>query len=176
MTSNPPPPAVRKAGTVGIGQGVKIKILDISKDEEVEEGEVCIYGLNVTPGYINNPSANASSFTKPMNDGKIYFRTGDRGKLDGQGYLSLTGRLKELINRGGEKISPLEIDAVLLSLEGVGEAVAFGVADELMGEKVWAAVVLKNGIKAEEGELIKRMKEKISAVSAVLSVEIEKEY
>lgn len=85
----------------------------------------------MTAGYINNDKANKESFT---NDG--YFRTGDRGRLDKDGYLVLTGRLKELINKGGEKISPLEVDAALLSLDGVAEAVAFGVADEKYGEKV----------------------------------------
>lgn len=94
VTSNPLPPLARKPGTVGIGQGVSIRILSLTSDEQVEEGEVAIKGLNVTPGYINNVKANQESFTS---DG--YFRTGDRGRLDSEGYLSLTGRLKELINR-----------------------------------------------------------------------------
>jgi long-subunit acyl-CoA synthetase (AMP-forming) len=94
VTSNPLPPLARKPGTVGIGQGVSIRILSLTSDEQVEEGEVAIKGLNVTPGYINNIKANKESFTA---DG--YFRTGDRGRLDSEGYLSLTGRLKELINR-----------------------------------------------------------------------------
>lgn len=131
MTSNPLPPLAHKPGTVGRGQGVSIKILSLTTDDEVEEGEVAIKGPNVTPGYINNEKANRESFTSTG-----YFRTGDRGKLDKDGYLTLTGRLKELINRGGEKISPLEVDAALLSVAGVGEAVAFGVADEKYGEKV----------------------------------------
>lgn len=131
VTSNPLPPAKRKPGTVGLGQGVEVRILSLTSDEQVEEGEVCIRGPNVTPGYINNEKANKESFTQ---DG--FFRTGDRGKLDEDGYLILTGRIKELINKGGEKISPLEVDAALLSLDGVGEAVAFGVPDEKYGEKV----------------------------------------
>lgn len=131
MTSNPLPPLAHKPGTVGKGQGVLIKILSLTDDSEVEEGEVAIKGLNVTPGYINNDKANKESFTA---DG--YFRTGDRGTLDSEGYLTLTGRLKELINRAGEKISPLEVDSALLSVDGVGEAVAFGVPDEKYGEKV----------------------------------------
>ena len=101
MTSNPLPPLARKPGTVGIGQGVSIRILALDSDTDVPEGEVAIKGLNVTPGYINNDKANKESFTS---DG--YFRTGDRGTLDSEGYLTLTGRLKELINRAGEKISP----------------------------------------------------------------------
>ncbi|ORY43940.1 peroxisomal-coenzyme A synthetase [Leucosporidium creatinivorum] len=158
MTSNPLPPLTRKPGTVGLGQGVSIRILSLTSDEQVSEGEVAIKGANVTKGYINNDKANQESFTK---DG--YFRTGDRGRLDEEGYLVLTGRLKELINRGGEKISPLEVDAALLSVEGVGEAVAFGVADEKFGEKVWAAVVLKKGSSIDEQTIIKQCKSKISA-------------
>ncbi|KAK4705152.1 oxalate---CoA ligase, partial [Phenoliferia sp. Uapishka_3] len=156
MTSNPLPPLARKPGTVGIGQGVKIRILSLTTDEDVEEGEVAIKGPNVTHGYINNDKANKESYTA---DG--YFRTGDRGKLDSEGYLSLTGRLKELINKGGEKISPLEVDAALLSVEGVAEAVAFGVEDQKYGEKVWAAVVLKS--KLSEADIIKAVRQKISA-------------
>ena len=165
VTSNPLPPYARKAGTVGLGQGVSIKILSLApnSNEEVTEGEVAIAGLNVTPGYLNNPTANASAFSV-LKNGSIYFRTGDRGSLDSEGYLTLTGRLKELINRGGEKISPLEIDAALLAVEGVGEAVAFGVEDTMLGEKVWAAVVLKEGEKCAEEELLGRLKGKISTV------------
>ena len=170
MTSNPLPPYARKAGTVGKGQGVSIKILSLvpGSNEEVTEGEVAISGLNVTPGYLNNPTANASSFSL-LSTGETYFRTGDRGSLDEEGYLTLTGRLKELINRGGEKISPLEIDAVLLSVEGVAEAVAFGVEDSMLGEKVWAAVVLKVGETVGEDELLARLKGKISTVCPFIS-------
>ncbi|PLW54771.1 hypothetical protein PCANC_03675 [Puccinia coronata f. sp. avenae] len=138
MTSNPLPPAIRKPGSVGKPVGVELKILSLDKEEEVDEGEVCIRGPNVTSGYLNNPTANKSSFTRPGG----YFRTGDRGKIDADGYLILTGRIKELINRGGEKISPVELDAALLSIEGIVEAVAFGVPDEKYGEVPWAAVVL----------------------------------
>ena len=98
MTSNPLPPLARKPGTVGLGQGVSVRILAFDSDTDVEEGEVSIKGLNVTPGYINNDKANRESFTS---DG--YFRTGDRGRLDEDGYLVLTGRLKELV--GGYELS-----------------------------------------------------------------------
>ncbi|KAI9278832.1 hypothetical protein BDA99DRAFT_493222 [Phascolomyces articulosus] len=139
MTSNPLPyRGAHKPGSVGIGQGVEIVILD-EQGNPVEEGEVCIRGANVTRGYLNNPKATAESFTK---DG--YFRTGDQGKKDKDGYLVLTGRIKELINRGGEKISPLELDAVLLSAPNIGEAVSFAVPDPIYGQEVHAAVVLKN--------------------------------
>lgn len=142
MTSNPLPKyGEHKPGSVGLGQGVEVVILD-DKGIPVEEGEVCIRGLNVTKGYLNNPKATAKAFTS---DG--YFRTGDRGKKDKDGYLLITGRIKELINRGGEKISPLELDAILLSHPSVSEAVSFGVPDEMYGQEVHAAVVLKSSSK-----------------------------
>src|SRR5258708_40198347 len=105
--------------------------------ETGQRGEVVIQGPNVVSGYENNPEANASSFT----DG--WFRTGDQGFLDAEGYLILTGRIKELINRGGEKIAPREIDEVLLTHPAVAEAVAFGVPHAMWGEEVSAAVVLR---------------------------------
>lgn len=144
MTSNPLPTAgPRKPGSVGKAQGgVQVAILDDEGAQvpQGEVGEVCIKGGNVTKGYLNNPKANAEAYTS---DG--WFRTGDQGKLDDEGYLFLTGRLKELINRGGEKISPLEVDAVLLSHPAVSEAVSFGAPDPKYGEIVAAAVVLKEG-------------------------------
>lgn len=139
MTSNPLPEiGESKPGSVGLGQGVEVAILD-QKGNPVEEGEVCVRGLNVTRGYLNNPQANAEAFTA---DG--FFRTGDQGRKDKDGYLVLTGRIKELINRGGEKISPLELDAILLTHPAVSEAVSFGVPSEMYGQEVHAAVVLKS--------------------------------
>jgi acyl-CoA synthetase (AMP-forming)/AMP-acid ligase II len=147
MTSNPlPKNGVHKPGSVGLGQGVDIAILN-DQGDPVEEGEVCIRGLNVTKGYLNRPEATAEAFTK---DG--YFRTGDQGKKDKDGYLVLTGRIKELINRGGEKISPLEVDAILLSHPNVSEAVSFGVPDEMYGQEIHAAVVLKSAAAAASVE------------------------
>ena len=139
MSSNPQPPAARKPGSVGPGTGVRISIMD-SKGNHLasgDRGEVVIQGPNVVSGYENNPEANATSFT----DG--WFRTGDQGFLDADGYLVLTGRIKELINRGGEKIAPREIDEVLLAHPAVAEAVAFGVPHATWGEEVVAAVVLR---------------------------------
>jgi acyl-CoA synthetase (AMP-forming)/AMP-acid ligase II len=101
------------------------------------KGEVVVRGPNVIDGYENNPETNATAFV----DG--WFRTGDQGVIDGDGYLALTGRLKELINRGGEKISPLEIDDVLLRHPAVAEALAFAVPHKTLGEEIHAAVVLK---------------------------------
>jgi acyl-CoA synthetase (AMP-forming)/AMP-acid ligase II len=146
MSSNPLPPAARKAGTVGLGTGVEVVILDEQGNllPAGSRGEVSIRGHNVMQGYRNNAEANASSFTNG------YFRTGDQGILDANGYLTLTGRLKELINRGGEKISPLEVDAVLLEHPDVGEAVCFSVPDPKYGEEVHAAVVLKGQASADD--------------------------
>uniref|UniRef100_A0A7S1TNL4 4-coumarate--CoA ligase n=1 Tax=Erythrolobus australicus TaxID=1077150 RepID=A0A7S1TNL4_9RHOD len=143
MSSNPLPKyGTRRAGTVGIGQGVQIAILNNETNESLptgEIGEVCIRGDNVTRGYLNNEAANESAFAAG------WFHTGDQGKLDEDGFLTLTGRIKELINRGGEKISPLELDAALLAHEMVAEAVSFGAPDEKYGEAVNAAVVLVEG-------------------------------
>ncbi len=139
MASNPQPPSARKPGSVGPGTGVKIGIMDGKGNllATGERGEVVIQGPNVVDGYENNPEANAASFTNG------WFRTGDQGYLDSDGYLVLTGRIKELINRGGEKIAPREIDEVLLAHPSIAEAVAFGVPHPTWGEEVAAAVVLK---------------------------------
>jgi acyl-CoA synthetase (AMP-forming)/AMP-acid ligase II len=149
MASNPLPPARRVPGTVGRGTGVEIAIMS---DEGAllpvgAAGEVVIRGPSVIDGYENNPEANAKSFT----DG--WFRTGDQGTLDADGYLALVGRIKELINRGGEKIPPTEIDEVLARHPAVAEAVAFAVPHATWGEEVAAAVVLKST--ASEKELIR---------------------
>jgi acyl-CoA synthetase (AMP-forming)/AMP-acid ligase II len=146
MASNPLPPADRRPGSVGVGTGVRIEIMDEAGTllAQGEAGEVVIQGPNVIDGYANNPEANATSFT----DG--WFRTGDQGVLDPDGYLSLVGRLKEMINRGGEKIAPREIDEVLLQHPAVGEAVAFGTPHPAWGEEVAAAVVLKEPLTEKE--------------------------
>ena len=146
MASNPLPPAARRPGTVGLGTGVRLGIMDGSGSllRQGEQGEVVIQGPNVIDAYLNNPEANASSFT----DG--WFRTGDQGLLDAEGYLSLVGRLKEMINRGGEKIAPREIDDVLLQHPAVAEAVAFGSPHPTWGEVVAAAVVLREPVSEKE--------------------------
>ena len=156
MASNPLPPGKRVPGSVGRGTDVSISIMD-NQGRHLppgEAGEVVIKGPNVITAYENNPEANATSFV----DG--WFRTGDQGVLDGDGYLTLTGRLKEMINRGGEKISPREIDEVLLAHPAVAEAVCFGVANPTYGEEVVAAVVLSEG--ATEQELLAFCKERLA--------------
>jgi acyl-CoA synthetase (AMP-forming)/AMP-acid ligase II len=156
MASNPLPPAPRKPGSVGLGTEVQISIMDAAGKHMPagEQGEVVIKGPNVTRGYENNPEANTKSFT----DG--WFRTGDQGFLDSDGYLTLVARIKELINRGGEKISPREIDEVLLTHPSVAEAVCFGVPHKTWGEEVAAAVVVKAPV--SETELITFCKERLA--------------
>jgi acyl-CoA synthetase (AMP-forming)/AMP-acid ligase II len=162
MASNPLPPAERRAGSVGLATDVKISIMDGNGRHLSPEqpGEVVIQGPNVTRGYENNPEANAASFT----DG--WFRTGDQGVIDADGYLTLVGRLKELINRGGEKISPQEIDEVLLGHPAIAEAVAFGVPHATWGEEVAAAVVLRpsadSGRAASEADLLTYCRERLA--------------
>jgi acyl-CoA synthetase (AMP-forming)/AMP-acid ligase II len=150
MTSNPLPPAQRKPGSVGLGQGVDVKILDEAGNEvpQGKEGEICIRGENVTKGYLNNPSANASSFTT-----NGFFRTGDQGKKDSEGYVFITGRIKELINKGGEKISPIELDNTIAQNPAVSEAVSFAIEDEMYGQDVGLAIVVKEGQALSAGEL-----------------------
>jgi acyl-CoA synthetase (AMP-forming)/AMP-acid ligase II len=139
MTSNPLPPGRRLPGTVGRGTNVDVGIMDEVGNllPAGTQGEVVVRGPNVTRGYHNNPEANAACFTNG------WFRTGDRGMLDSDGYLTLIGRIKEMINRGGEKISPLEVDAVLLAHPAVAEVATFAAPDPKYGEEVHAAVVLK---------------------------------
>ena len=157
MASNPLPPSAHKAGSVGPNTGTtQIAIMDGAGNllKAGERGEVVIRGANVIRGYENNPEANASSFTNG------WFRTGDQGYLDPDGYLLLTGRLKEMINRGGEKISPREVDEVLLGHPAVAEAVAFGAPHPTWGEEVAAAVVLKSD--ASEADLISYCRERMA--------------
>ncbi|MBV9802872.1 MAG: AMP-binding protein [Solirubrobacterales bacterium] len=145
MTSNPLPPAERRAGSVGVSAGAEVRVVDDSGRDVLSgaPGEVAIRGPGLTPGYLANEKANAESFF----DG--WFRTGDIGVLHG-GYLRLQGRRKEMINRGGENISPHEVEAVLSSHPLVAEAVAFSVPDAKYGERVAAAVVLGGEVSPEE--------------------------
>jgi acyl-CoA synthetase (AMP-forming)/AMP-acid ligase II len=147
MASNPLPPGARKPGSVGPGTAVDIAILNEAGEPLPPgvTGEVSIKGPNVFRGYEGNAEANAESFSHG------WFRTGDQGYLDNEAYLTLVGRIKELINRGGEKVSPREIDEVLLTHSAVAEAVCFGIPDRVYGEEVAAAVVLKGS--ATEAEL-----------------------
>jgi len=146
MASNPLPPQVRRPGSVGPGTGVEVAVLDESGAALAggRAGEVAVRGPNVMDGYEANPQANREAFT----DG--WFRTGDLGALDENGYLTLQGRIKELINRGGEKIAPREVDEVLLRHPAVAEAVTFAIPHPAWGEEVAAAVVLRFEVDRKE--------------------------
>jgi acyl-CoA synthetase (AMP-forming)/AMP-acid ligase II len=149
MASNPLPPEVRKPGSVGRAAGPEIAIM--SEDGRLlacgETGEIVIRGPNVTAGYEANPKANAEAFF----DG--WFRTGDQGVMDADGFVTITGRLKEIINRGGEKVSPREVDEILMDHPAVSQVVCFAMPHPKLGEEVAAAVVLREGQPATEREL-----------------------
>ncbi|WP_155968552.1 alpha/beta fold hydrolase [Kamptonema formosum] len=149
MASNPLPPRLRKAGSVGVAAGPAIAIVDESGNvlSAGETGEIVIRGASVTAGYENNPKANESAFTQG------WFRTGDQGYLDSDGYLFIKGRIKELINRGGEKISPREVDEVLLNHSAVAQAVTFALPHPQLGEDVGAAVILRENLSVTEREI-----------------------
>jgi oxalate---CoA ligase len=149
MASNPLPPAVRKPGSVGIAAGPEVAIMadDGALLPRGGTGEIVIRGPNVTAGYESNPKANAEAFTHG------WFRTGDQGVMDEEGYVTLTGRLKEIINRGGEKISPREVDEILMDHPAVAQVVCFGMPHPKLGEEVAAAVVLREGQTATERDL-----------------------
>ncbi|MHC4338800.1 MAG: AMP-binding protein, partial [Planctomycetota bacterium] len=149
MASNPLPPRRRKPGTVGVAAGPEVAIMGPGGEllPPGSSGEIVIRGQNVTRGYEANPEANAGAFTNG------WFRTGDQGVLDEEGYLTITGRLKEIINRGGEQIAPREIDEVLLDHPAIAQAVAFAVPDPALGEEVGAAVVRKSDAEVTEREL-----------------------
>ncbi|KAG4188679.1 hypothetical protein ERO13_A08G181200v2 [Gossypium hirsutum] len=160
MASNPlPNNGPHKAGSVGKPVGQEMAILN--EQGEIQppnaNGEVCIRGLNVTKGYKNNPEANKSAFQFG------WFHTGDVGFFDSDGYLHLVGRIKELINRGGEKISPIEVDAVLLAHPDVAQAVAFGVPDEKYGEEINCAVIPREGVSLDEAEITKYCKRNLAS-------------
>jgi oxalate---CoA ligase len=158
MASNPLN-GVRKPGSVGVPAGPEIAIMDEAGllMSPGETGEVVIRGENVTVAYENNPKANGEAFVNG------WFRTGDQGVIDADGYLTLTGRLKEIINRGGEKISPREVDEALMDHPAVLQAVAFAVPHPMLGEDVGAAVVLREGLSATEQELGAFLSERLAA-------------
>jgi acyl-CoA synthetase (AMP-forming)/AMP-acid ligase II len=152
MASNPLPPRAQKPGSVGVEAGPLVRVAHEVEDRLVEGvGEIVISGPNVTPGYEGNPEANAKSFFEA--DGRRWFRTGDQGEFDAEGYLTLTGRLKEIINRGGEKVSPLEVDGVLSAHPAIAQVVTFAMPHDKLGEEVAAAVVLREGAEADEAAI-----------------------
>ncbi|XP_009601805.1 probable CoA ligase CCL9 [Nicotiana tomentosiformis] len=160
MASNPlPEDGPHIPGSVGKPVGQEMAILDENGVVQGAnaKGEVCIRGPNVTKGYKNNPEANKSAFQFG------WFHTGDVGYLDSDGYLHLVGRIKELINRGGEKISPIEVDAVLVSHPEVAQAVAFGVPDDKYGEEINCAVIPREGSNIDEAQVLRFCKKNLAA-------------
>ena len=158
MTSNPLPPKKQMPGFVGIPAGPEVCIMN-EKDKilnQGETGEICIKGDNVTLGYDNNPEANKNSFTNG------WFRTGDQGYFDQNGYLKISGRLKEIINKGGEKISPLEVDNILMDHPLIEQAVCFGFKDKMLGEDIAAAIIVKEGKNCSESDVKNYAEEKLA--------------
>jgi acyl-CoA synthetase (AMP-forming)/AMP-acid ligase II len=149
ITSNPLPPLPRKPGSVGLAAGPAVAIMDQAGTflQSGSVGEVVIRGPNVTPGYEHNPQANAENFTNG------WFRTGDQGVLDADDYLTITGRLKEIINQGGEKISPREVDSVIMDHPAVHQVATFPMPHPKLGEQVAAAIVLRKGSGATDTEI-----------------------
>jgi acyl-CoA synthetase (AMP-forming)/AMP-acid ligase II len=149
MASNPLPPRPRKPGTVGIAAGPDVAIMadDGALLGPDRVGEIVIRGPNVTAGYEHNPEANRTAFAHG------WFHTGDQGTMDADGYVRVTGRLKEIINRGGEKISPREVDEVLMDHPAIAQVVTFAMPHDKLGEEVAAAIVLREGAEASEREI-----------------------
>jgi acyl-CoA synthetase (AMP-forming)/AMP-acid ligase II len=155
MTSNPLPPRYRKAGSVGVGTGIRIGVMDKEGNQlgTNQRGEIVIQGASVFKGYENNPEANPRALVNG------WFRTGDEGFLDDDCYLHLTGRMKDIIIRGGEKVAPHEVDEVLLKHMAVSAVVTFGFAHPTLGEEVAAAVVLHEPQGAAEVQLLKHCRQ-----------------
>ena len=149
MASNPLPPQSRKPGTVGVAAGPEVRVVDSGGNPLAPgaTGEIVIRGPNVMREYESNPTANAEAFYGD------WFRTGDQGVMDAEGYLSITGRLKEIINRGGEKISPREVDEILMEHPAVHQCVCFAMPHQMLGEEVAAAIVLRQGAAATDQDL-----------------------
>jgi len=170
MASNPLPPGLCKPGSVGLPAGAEIAVMNEAGHllEQGAVGEIVVRGPGLTSGYENHPEANTASFHQG------WFRTGDQGRLDEDGYLFITGRLKEIVNRGGEKISPREIDEVLLEHSDVLQAVAYGVPHPTLGEDLVAAVVLGAGAQANETLLRNFLFDRLAAYkvpSTILAVD-----
>jgi len=166
MCANPLPPGRRKTRSVGVPTGIELRVFgeNGSPVGAGEIGQVAIKGATVVSGYQDNPDATDEAFVGD------WFLTGDQGYLDDDGYLYLTGRLKELINRGGEKISPLEVDEALLRHDQVAQAVTFGVAHGKLGEDVAAGVVLEPGATVTERELRDYLADTLAAFKVPRSI------
>ena len=166
MAANPLPPARRVLGSVGVPTGTEVDIVDESGAPlpPGQPGEVVIRGPGVMAGYVGDPEANARAFFGE------WFRTGDQGVLE-DGYLRLVGRLKEIIIRGGENISPLEVEDVLLDHPGVAQAVVYGIPDDRYGQVVGAAVVLDDPA-LDEDVLRRHCRERLAAFKVPVVVHV----
>jgi len=171
MASNPLPPRARKPGTVGLAAGPDVAIMAENRilRGSNESGEIVIRGPNVFAGYESNPKANASAFA----DG--WFRTGDLGFLDEDGYLTISGRLKEIINRGGEKIAPREVDDVIQAHPAVDQVVTFALPHDKLGEAVAAVVVFKDGSTADIADVKRFAAERLAAFKVPSTILIRDE-
>jgi len=158
ITSNPLPPALRIAGSVGVGAGMEVRIVDSANQPMPagQTGEVVVRGENLMRGYDADPKENERLFSEAG------FRTGDLGYLDANGYLFLTGRAKDMINRGGEKVSPHEVDQLLLSHPAVADAASFAVPHPTLGEDVGAVVVLREGASATQRDLSAFLRDRLA--------------
>jgi len=165
MTCNPIASGSQKPGSVGVPAGPDVAIMTSDGASTTAEalGEIVIRGENVTSGYLANDTANSEAFVATANEEFPWFRTGDQGRFDEDGYLFITGRLKEIINRGGEKISPREVDEVLMDHDAVEQAVTFAVKHSKLGEDVAAVVVLKEGAVCDPQSLRKFAAEHLAA-------------
>jgi acyl-CoA synthetase (AMP-forming)/AMP-acid ligase II len=164
MTSNRLPPGLRKAGSVGVPAGPEVGLMDAAGAFiRAGEGEIVIRGPNVTGGYEANATANASAFAVDPDGGGTWFRTGDQGVFDDDGFLTISGRLKEIINRGGEKIAPREVDDVLMDHAAVAQVVTFAIQHPKLGEDVAAAVVLRENRAVSERDLRAFAAERLAA-------------
>ncbi len=172
MTTNPLPPREAKPGSVGLPAGIEVAIAATTADALLApstRGEVVVRGPTVIDGYADNPEANATAFF----DG--WFRTGDEGYLDAGGYLFLTGRIKEQINRGGEKISPLEVEEALLGHPSVSEAAVFAIPDPRLGEEVGAVVVPAGEPAPTEAELREYLRARLAAFKVPRTIVVRTE-
>jgi acyl-CoA synthetase (AMP-forming)/AMP-acid ligase II len=159
-TSEPlPQQGSLKHGSVGRSTGVDLRVVDQNGDTcpAGTQGEVWVHGPTVARGYLANPAETAHSFA----DG--WFRTGDLGSLDEDGYLFLTGRIKNLINRGGEKISPEHVEDILAGCPGVAEAAVFAIPDAIYGQRVGAAVVVREGENVGSEQILQYCRNRLSA-------------
>jgi acyl-CoA synthetase (AMP-forming)/AMP-acid ligase II len=158
ISTNLPPPGPYKLGTVGVPSPETVIVVgpDGKNVPQGDKGEIWVRGPNVMTGYLNGPELNKAAFSQG------WFRTGDIGSFDEDGFLMIHGRIKELINRGGEKISPFEIEAILLNHPDVLEAVAFAVPHPRLGEDVGSAVVLRRGATVTADEFRRFMSEHLS--------------